>query len=156
MIIFVDKHSRCMKTLLAPLLGFACCVMLLSGCFEKDSSYEPEQNEIVANLTAKPWTREYDIVSPVANIREIWTFERGGSGSFREIRTFENGEREDKTTYFGWIFMSTNFNVIYMNYPLYWQITELTAEKFCVNETRVDPDKVTSGDYKEYMEFTNK
>lgn len=144
-----------MRTLPTTIFGLVCCVTLLSGCYQKDSSYEPEQNQIVGKLTNKEWVREYNITSPSGSVRESWVFERNGGCTTTELMYYDNGSWEENTFYFSWFFMSTNFNVIYMNYPQYWLIEELTAEKLCVYETLVDPDMVTPQDYREYKEFTS-
>lgn len=44
----------------APILlpCLACCLLTLTGCFHKDSSYEPGQNEIVSRLAGTEWVRD--------------------------------------------------------------------------------------------------
>lgn len=69
------------------LQNFLLCVfsIALSGCsFHKDSSYEPEQNEIVNKLTDVEWVREYDIISPANGItRESWLLNSDGRDPVR-------------------------------------------------------------------------
>lgn len=54
-------------SILLPCL--ACCLLALTGCFHKDSSYEPGQDEIVSRLAGTEWVREYDPASPDAIVR---------------------------------------------------------------------------------------
>lgn len=85
---------------------FLLCVfcIALSGCsFHKDSSYEPEQNEIVNKLTDVEWVREYDVTSPDNGItRESWILNSDGSGTRTIETTYETGQLDSKTTYFMW------------------------------------------------------
>ncbi len=133
------------------------CCIALSGCsFHKDSSYEPEQNGIVNKLTDVEWVREYDITSPANGIgitRESWILNRDGSGTRTIKTTYETGRLDSKTTYFMWLFTSSNYNVVYMNYPCYWLIKELTYDNLHIQQSSVDPDRLTSGDYRVDKEF---
>lgn len=133
-----------------------CIFLLLTGCLHKDSSYEPEQNEIVNKLTDVEWVREYDITSPVNGIgitRESWILNSDGSGIRTIITTYETGPSDNKTTYFMWHFMSANYNVVYMNYPCYWLIKELTYNNLHIQQSSIDPDRLTSGDYRIDKQF---
>ncbi len=133
------------------------CCIALSGCsFHKDSSYEPEQNGIVNKLTDVEWVREYDMTSPANGIgitRESWILNRDGSGTRTIKTTYETGRLDSKTTYFMWLFTSSNYNVVYMNYPCYWLIKELTYDNLHIQQSSIDPDRLTSGDYRVDKEF---
>ena len=130
------------------------CIALLGCSFHKDSSYEPEQNEIVNKLTDVEWVREYDVTSPDNGItRESWILNSDGSGTRTIETTYETGQLDSKTTYFMWLFTSPNYNVIYMNYPCYWLIKELTYDNLHIQQSSIDPDRLTSGDYRVDKKF---
>lgn len=132
----------------APILlpCLACCLLTLTGCFHKDSSYEPGQNEIVSRLAGTEWVREYDLTSPDATVREAWTLHGDGSGTRTIATHYADGKSEEETTYFAWLFTSVNYNVVYMNYPCYWLILELTRDRLRVQQSSKDPDRLMSND----------
>ena len=43
--------------------------------------------------------------------------------------------------------------LIYMNYPCYWLIKELTYDNLHIQQSSIDPDRLTSGDYRVDKKF---
>lgn len=128
-------------------------ILGLTGC-TMDDEPKPWQENIAQNLTDKHWGREFHVSSSDKefDVYEIWKFNMDATGSFKTITTYQNGEKEEIITYFKWTFTTEHFDIIYMDYPRYWQIEQLTSEKLCVNQTYEDPleKPEESKDYREY------
>lgn len=88
----------------------------------------------------------YDPASPDATVREAWTLHGDGSGTRTIATHYADGKSEEETTYFAWLFTSVNYNVVYMNYPCYWLILELTRDRLRVQQSSKDPDRLMSND----------
>lgn len=130
---------------------FILLTLFLVSCVEKKGYYDPGQNRIIDALTEKSWESEYN--SDEFNESSIWVFHKNGKGSWKRITTYQNGEKEEKVTYFNWTFTLPNFKVIYMDYPLYWTIEKLTSNELNIYETLYDPVTVPGQSYRKYKEF---
>lgn len=134
---------------------FVLLLTILTGCAEKNGYVEPGQQTIIDNLTETKWERKYHAKldnGQEFDVHEIWKFEDTGKGSYKTITTYEDKGDEEIITYFNWSFTVPNFSIIYMDYPRYWTIDKLTANKLCVYQTYDDPMSVTGQkrDYREY------
>lgn len=129
--------------------------VVLSGCIKKSGYYDAGQKKRIEQLTNKKWERDYRSTYYGYDVHEIWRFGDNGKGSWRTIRTYTDGGIRDTTTYFSWAFTTPQFNVIYMDYPRYWLIDKIDANKLCIYLTYEDPVSV-SGQERIYQEYTFK
>lgn len=135
---------------------FALLLLILTGCAEKTGYVEPGQQVIIDNLTDKKWERDYHAKldnGEEFDVHEIWVFEDTGKGSFKTITTYNNEKKEEIITYFNWAFTTPNYDIIYMDYGLYWEIKKLTKKDFFVYETYRDPITVPGQTYRNYKEY---
>lgn len=127
-----------------------------ASCMEKTGHYDPGQQKVINDLTGKYWERDYHAKldnGEELDIHEAWMFKDNGNGSCRNVTTYESGHSEETTTYFHWSFTTPNFNVIYMDYDLFWEIKELTPTTLHVYETYKDPVTIPGQTYRDYQEY---
>lgn len=127
----------------------------LAGCeIDNTNDVQPWQESIVNTLIDKEWVRNFhaSYSEKEFDVEEIWVFKKNATGSFKTITIYEDQSKEEIITYFKWSFTTAHFDIIYMDYPRFWQIKELTSEKLCVNQTYEDPIEFPeeSKDYREY------
>lgn len=130
---------------------------LLSSCIEKTGYYDSGQEAVLSRLTNNKWERTYH--SKLDNgtemdIYEVYSFSTNGSGSYQTKTTYMDGNIENNTSYFHWSFMTPNFQYIYMDYPLFWEIRELTDDKLSIYETYKDPLTEPNQHYRSFQEYT--
>lgn len=139
-------------------LVLALLLIVLTGCVEKTGYYDSGEQRIIDNLTKnKSWEREYHTKldnGEEFDVHEIWIFKDNGSGSFKNITTYENGKSNEVINYFRWSFTIPNFGVIYMDYGLFWEINLLTPSELHVYETYYDPITVPGQEYRDYQEYS--
>lgn len=145
-----------MKTIIK--LNLLITIFLLSSCIEKEGYYDHNQENIISNLTENKWERKYhdQLDNGVEmDIHEIYTFSENGSGSFQVTTTYMDGKTENNTSYFHWSFITPNFKYIYMDYPLFWEIKELTNKKLSIIETYKDPINEPNQNYRDFQKYTS-
>ena len=145
-----------MKTIIR--LNLIITILLLSSCVNKEGYYDYNQKNIISILTGSKWERKYhdQLDNGIEmDIHEIYSFSENGNGSFQITTTYLDGEIENNTSYFHWSFITPNFKYIYMDYPLFWEITELTNKKLSIIETYKDPINEPNPNYRDIQEYTS-
>ena len=145
-----------MKTIIRLYLTIT--ILLLSSCVNKEGYYDYNQKNIISDLTGCKWERKYhdQLDNGIEmDIHEIYSFSENGSGSFQITTTYLDGEIENNTSYFHWSFITPNFKYIYMDYPLFWEITELTNKNLSIIETYKDPINEPNPNYRDIQEYTS-
>lgn len=130
-------------------------LFLLAGCVEKTGYYEPGEQQIIDNLTGnKSWERDFYVERDGGfDVHETWVFKDDGSGSCEVETTYNNGQTEERLTYFRWSFTMPDFSVIYLDYGLFWDVKKLTSDKLYIYETYDDPVTVPGQTYRGYKEY---
>lgn len=126
------------------------------SCVEKTGYYELNQREIIDNLVNSNWTRSYYAKldnGEEFDVEEIWAFKEDGSGYCKNRTIYKDKGTDEKITYFHWAFTTPNFDIIYLDYGLFWEIDKLTSDKLCIFETYKDPLVVLGQTYRDYQEF---
>lgn len=126
------------------------------GCIEKEGYYDYNQQDIISNLTANKWERKYHDKldnGTEMDIHEIYSFSENGSGSHQSVTTYINGDIENNTSYFHWSFTTPNFKYIYFDYPLFWEIQELSNDNLSIIETYRNPISVPNQHYRDFQEY---
>lgn len=136
---------------------FITLLILLSGCVEKEGYYDYNQKNILSKLSGNKWERKYHDKldnGTEMDIHEIYLFNENGNGSFQSTTTYMNGKIENNTSYFHWSFITPDFRYIYMDYPLFWEIEEITKDKLSIIETYKDPINEPNQNYRDFQQFT--
>lgn len=132
-------------------------LIFLSSCVEKTGYYDYNQKTTLSNLTESKWERKYHDKldnGTEMDIHEIYSFSENGSGSFQSTTTYIDGKIENNTSYFHWSFITPDFKYIYIDYPLFWKIKELTDKKLSIIETYRDPINEPNQSYRDFQEYT--
>lgn len=122
----------------------AVATLILVAC-EKSGYIGPEQEGVVAKLTANNWVCKsitYPDSSPEIYNEDnmIYSFETSDKGCYRYVNP--DPDKEDYVTYFQWAFTNDTFAVIYFSdgYSMtYWLIDKLTDKELHVTGANQDP-----------------
>lgn len=128
----------------------------LTGCeIDDTNNIQPWQKDMVKNLTAKEWIRNYHVVLPDEEYdeQEIIKLNIDATGYWKTITSYKDKPLKEYSGYFKWTFTTPAYEYIYRDSPAYWEIKKFTPEKLCVYETYEDPIKVpeTVREYKEFI-----
>ena len=132
----------------------------LTGCEidNTNNDVQPWQKDMVEDLTAKEWIRNYHVVLPDQEYdeQEIIKLNKDATGYWKTITSCKDQAPIENAGYLKWTFTTPAYEYIYMNRPTYWEIKEFTSKKLCVYETYEDPVKVPDQTVREYKEYTAK
>ena len=133
-------------------------LLFLQSCVEKDGYYDYGQEKTISLLTRSKWERKYHAKldnGTEMDIHDIYIFYKDGRGTYQTKTVYMDGKIDDNTSYFHWSFTTPNFQIIYMDYPLFWEIRQLTETKLSIIETYRDPITEPGQHYREYYEYVS-
>lgn len=139
-----------MKKIIAILVLLT--TILQISCVEKNGYYNEGENSIIALICDITWASEKTTNDEDITYQGIYTFKRDGTYSRVLIATDKNGKEQQSTINGQWSFGDPSFSTIYFGRHLYWDIDELTENKFSVYERSGELGE--PGIIRKYLEFT--
>lgn len=126
-------------------------IILTTSCIEKNGYYNHEQNSIISLICDTTWaTNIYETEDGTGYT--TYNFNKNGTYKRTDIIT-EKNEKEKKSEYKGnWSFGDPSFSTIYFGGNHFWEIKELTKNRFSFYS--IHGDLSDPSVHKEYIELT--
>lgn len=104
--------------------------ILYTGCVKKTGYYDDGQNNIIGLICDITWAADPIYYEDGSTWQATYNFKRNGTYTRTNIETDKDGNEQKSNIYGQWSFSDPNFSTIYFGGTHYWDIDELTKNKF--------------------------
>lgn len=104
--------------------------ILQTACIEKSGYYSDDENYIISLLCDITWASVVTTYEDGSTWQGVYKFNRDGTYKRILINIDSNGNKKTSTINGQWSFSNPSFSSIYFGRDDYWDIDELTEDKF--------------------------
>lgn len=104
--------------------------ILQTACIEKSGYYSESENYIISLLCDITWASVVTTYEDGSSWQGVYKFNRDGTYKRTLINIDSNGNKKTSTINGQWSFSNPSFGSIYFGRDDYWDIDELTEDKF--------------------------
>lgn len=124
----------------------------LYGCVERNGYYNHGEESIISLICNTKWAGVKLLHDNGSTWQAIWQFNRNGTYTRTNVEVDKGGNRKEAKIHGQWSFADPSFGVLYFGGNQYWDIDELTTDKFSFYDRNGEiGDPYMS---REYVEFT--
>lgn len=127
-------------------------ILLFFGCIEKNGYYTDEEESIISLICDITWASKPITHDDGTTYQGLYKFNRNGTYTKTTMTTDKNGNESKMEVNAVWSFGDPSFGILYFGGDHYWDIDELTKNKFSYYDRTGE-----FGDpfmYREYNELT--
>lgn len=105
-------------------------ILLFSGCVEKSGYYTNGEEGIISLICNTTWATKPITHDDGTTYQGLYKFNRNGTYTITTIKIDKNGNESKADVNAAWSFGDPSFSTIYFGGNHYWDIDELTKNKF--------------------------